>query len=56
MLGWCWMGGKRLPEGERKRALTIHIKEKYISELRKIKGYNRIVEELIENFLKKNKD
>jgi hypothetical protein len=54
--GWCLMGGKRLPEGERKEPLTVHIKGKLKDEIRKIPGYNRIIEKLIEEYLKKNKD
>jgi hypothetical protein len=50
------LGGKRLPPGERKEMLGIKIKKKYIDEIRKIKGYNLIIEELIAEFLKKNKD
>lgn len=46
----------RLPEGERKEPLTIQIKAKYIEQLRQIKGYNQIVENLIKDYLKKQKN
>ncbi|NHN35546.1 hypothetical protein [Paenibacillus agricola] len=50
------MGAKRLPPGERKESMTISIKRRLIDEIREIPGYNKIIEEMIENFLKKNKD
>jgi hypothetical protein len=50
------LGGKRLPPGERKEQFNISIKRKFIDEMRKIQGYNRIIENLIEEYLKKNKD
>lgn len=50
------MVSKRLPPGERKEIFTVRIKKKYIDEMKKIPGYMVIVEKLIEEYLKKNKD
>jgi len=46
----------RVPPEERKEIIAFRIKRKYIDQIKKIKGYNKIIEDLIENFLKKNKD
>lgn len=51
------MPRRRLPEGERKEPFTIHIKKKIADEMKKIPGYNNVLERLIEEYLtKKNKD
>lgn len=50
------MGGKRLPPGERKESLTIKVKKKLIDEIKNIKGYNRIIEQLIEEYLNEQKN
>jgi hypothetical protein len=50
------MGGKRLSSEERKELFTVRIKKKYIDEMKEIPGYMKIVEKLIEDYLKKNKD
>lgn len=46
------MPRKRLPPEERKNMFAVRIKQKYIDQMKKIKGYNKIVEELIRNYLK----
>jgi hypothetical protein len=56
VIGWCLMGGKRLPPEERKELMTIRLKKKYIDEMKKIPGYMNIIEDLIQKYLKKNKD
>lgn len=45
------MGRKRKPEGERKINITLRLKKSVVDRLRKIRGYNNIVERLIEEFL-----
>lgn len=54
--GSVFLANIRLPPGERKDVVAFRIKRKYIDEITKIKGYNNIVERLIEDYLKKNKD
>jgi metal-responsive CopG/Arc/MetJ family transcriptional regulator len=49
------MPKKRVPEGEKKVTFSISIKKKLVDELRKIKGYSRIVEKLIEEYLSSRK-
>lgn len=50
------MPRKRLPEEERKETFNIRLKLKTIREIRKIKGYNKIIGDLIEKYLKERKD
>jgi hypothetical protein len=47
------MGRKRLPEGEKKEAMTIHIPGWLRDEIRKIPGYNLIIEKLLVDYLDK---
>jgi len=51
-----FLGRKRLEPEERREQFNIAIKKKLADEMRKIPGYNNIVEQLIEEYLKKNKD
>ena len=49
------MPSGRKPEEERKENFNIRIQKKLILEMKKIKGYNRIIEELIAKYLKDRK-
>jgi hypothetical protein len=51
-----FMSNKRLPPEERKEMMTVRIKKKYIDAIKEIPGYNKIIESMIEEYLKKNKD
>jgi hypothetical protein len=46
----------RIDENDKKEPLTIKLPKRMIEELRKIKGYNQIVRDLIENYLKNRND
>jgi hypothetical protein len=47
------MGRKRKQEGEKKVNITLRLKKSVVDRLRKIRGYNNIVEMLIEEFLER---
>lgn len=49
------MGRKRLPEGEKKVAITVHIAGWVRDEIRKIPGYNRLIEQLLKDYLDNRK-
>jgi hypothetical protein len=46
------VGRKRLDENLRKEMFTVRIPKWMIEEMKRFKGYNSIVEELIRNYLK----
>lgn len=48
------MGGKRKNENDRKLNITFRLSKSVIDSLRQIKGYNRLVEELLIKYFKDN--
>lgn len=46
------MGRKRLPPDEQKISKSVRLKRKVWKELEKLGGYNRIIEKLVNEFLK----
>jgi uncharacterized protein (UPF0297 family) len=47
------MANIKLPPGEKKVPFTLRITEKVKEEIRKVDNYNKIIEELIKDYLKK---
>lgn len=50
------MGRKRIPEEEKKIPFTITIRKKYIAKLREYGSPARIIERLVEDYLRKKKN